>query len=248
MSEHSLISWTDSSWNPVTGCSKVSAGCEHCYAERFAERWRGIPGHPYEQGFDLRLWPDRLPLPLKWKKPHLVFVNSMSDLFHDDVPVEFIREVFSVMNRADRHVFQVLTKRPARLTEVAPMLQWSPNIWLGVTVESQRYVERVDLLRQVPAAVRFISAEPLLTPLVSLDLSGIGWLIAGGESGHGRRPLDAEWVRSLRDQCAEAHVRFFFKQWGHERGRREAPILDGRSWRELPLPTCTFQLDLADTA
>ena len=172
MSERSAISWTEASWNPVTGCTKVSAGCAHCYAERFAERWRGIPGHPYEQGFDLKLWPDRLELPLRWKAPRMIFVNSMSDLFHEAVPLSFIEQVFATMAAARRHTFQVLTKRSRRLAEVADSLDWPANVWVGVTVESDAFLARADELREVPAAVRFISAEPLLGPLGRLDVGG----------------------------------------------------------------------------
>src|SRR5215213_8556348 len=214
MADRSAIEWTESTWNPVTGCSKVSPGCAHCYAEAFAERWRGIPGHPYEQGFELRLWPERLEQPLRWRRPRMIFVNSMSDLFHEDIPLEFIERVFSVMGEASWHTFQVLTKRHERLAEFAPELEWHPNVWMGVSIENRRFVHRADYLRTVPAAVRFISAEPLLGPLDGLDLDGIDWLIAGGESGPRHRRIDPEWVRDLRDRCAIENVAFFFKQWG----------------------------------
>jgi protein gp37 len=214
MAEHSRIEWTDASWNPVTGCTKVSPGCAHCYAELFAERWRGLPGHPYERGFDLTLHPDRLPLPLRWRQPKRIFVNSMSDLFHPDVPREFIVAVFDVMVRASWHTFQVLTKRAERLADLAPTLPWPTNVWMGVSIENRRFVYRADLLRTVPAAVRFISAEPLLGPLTGLDLRGIDWLIAGGESGPKARPMHPEWVLDLRDRCRDSGVCFFFKQWG----------------------------------
>lgn len=235
MSENSAISWTNSSWNPVTGCTKVSAGCAHCYAERFAERWRGIPGHAYEQGFDLKLWPDRLQLPLRWRAPRMVFVNSMSDLFHDGVPEEYIRQVFDVMKQAERHTFQVLTKRSERMRQLADSLEWPANVWLGVTIESKDYVARADDLRQVPAAVRFISAEPLLGSLDSLDLVGIDWFIVGGESGPGRRRMRPEWAEQLRDKCREGQVAFYFKQWGGSRPAHEPPALDGEIWREMPV-------------
>jgi protein gp37 len=193
VAENSKIEWTEATWNPVTGCHKVSPGCAHCYAETFAERFRGVPGHPYEQGFDLRLWPERLGVPRRWKRPRLVFVNSMSDLFHEDVPEDFIAEVFAVMEEAGHHRFQVLTKRHERVAELAPRLPWPGNVWMGVSIENRRFVHRADYLRLVPAAVRFISAEPLLGPLDGLDLDGIDWLIAGGESSgaslrHGGRP------------------------------------------------------------
>jgi protein gp37 len=187
MAEHSRIEWTSASWNPVTGCDQVSPGCAHCYAKTFAERWRGIPGHPYEQGFDLRLWSDRLELPLRWRKPKLIFVNSMSDLFHEGIPDAYVAAVFDVMARADQHVFQVLTKRHDRLAELAPRLPWPENVWMGVSIENRRFVDRADRLREVPAAVRFISAEPLLGRLEGLDLTGIDWLM-GRPVAEGRRP------------------------------------------------------------
>ncbi len=183
MAAGSAIEWTDATWNPVTGCTQVSPGCDHCYALTFAERFRGVPDHPYEQGFDLRLWPQRLDLPLKWKKPRRIFVNSMSDLFHADVPEEFVRRVFDTMVRADRHTYQILTKRPQRLARLGQSLPWPPHIWIGVSVESNAYAWRADYLRQVPAAVRFISAEPLLGPVDELNLEGLHWVITGGESG-----------------------------------------------------------------
>ncbi len=218
----------------MTGCSKVSPGCAHCYAETFAERWRGIPGHPYEQGFDLRLWPNRLDQPLRWRRPRMIFVNSMSDLFHEDIPEGYLRDVFDVMAAAHHHTFQVLTKRHDRLADLAPMLTWSPNIWMGVSIENRRFVHRADRLREVPAAVRFISAEPLLGPLEGLELGGIHWLIAGGESGPGHRPVKAEWVRDLRDRCLAEDVAFFFKQWGGRRPKTGGRQLDGRAWDEMP--------------
>lgn len=234
MSANSAIEWTEATWNPVTGCDKVSPGCAHCYAETFAERWRGIPGHPYEQGFDLRLWPERLNHPLRWKRARMIFVNSMSDLFHERVPDAFIRSVFDVMETANHHTYQVLTKRPKRLLELAPSLPWLSNVWIGVSIENRRFVERADALREIPAAVRFISAEPLLGPLEGLDLSGINWLIAGGESGSGHRPVHADWIRKLRDQCVTDDVAFFFKQWGGTRPKSGGRALDGRTWDEMP--------------
>lgn len=234
MADNSRIEWTEATWNPVTGCNKVSPGCAHCYAETFAERWRGIPGHPYEQGFELRLWPERLSVPLKWKRPRVVFVNSMSDLFHGDIPEDYIAEVFDVMRRAHWHTFQVLTKRHDRLAEIADRLTWPPNVWMGVSIENRRFVHRADALRKVPAAVRFISAEPLLGPLEQLDLRDIHWLIAGGESGPKHRPVKAEWVRQLRDQCEAEQVAFFFKQWGGHRPKAGGRLLDGRQHDEMP--------------
>lgn len=236
MSDRSAIEWTEATWNPVTGCSKVSPGCAHCYAEAFAERWRGVPGHPYEQGFDLRLWPDRLEQPLRWTRPRMIFVNSMSDLFHEDVPVEYIAEVFDVMVRAERHTFQILTKRHERLAELAPELPWPENVWMGVSIENRRFVHRADFLRTVPAAVRFISAEPLLGPLEGLDLTGIHWLISGGESGPRHRPVEIEWLRDLRDRCQQESVAYFFKQWGGRRPKSGGRVLDGRTWDQMPEP------------
>lgn len=234
MSDKSTIEWTDATWNPVTGCTEVSPGCDHCYARTFAERFRGVKGHPYEQGFDLKLWPERLDLPLQWKKPRRIFVNSMSDLFHRDIPDYYIESVFSTMCKADHHVFQVLTKRSARLAKLAPRLPWPSNIWVGVSIETIKYKWRADHLRQVPAEVRFISAEPLLGPLGELVLTGIDWLIVGGESGPANRPCNPEWVRQLRDRAQECDVAFFFKQWGGRTPKSGGRELDGRTWDEYP--------------
>lgn len=234
MAAHSAIEWTEASWNPSTGCSEVSPGCAHCYAKTFAERWRGVEGHPYEQGFDLKLWHDRVGLPLTWKRPKLIFVNSMSDLFHEAIPFDFIASVFRTMVAADHHVFQVLTKRHERLAELAPDLLWPANVWMGVTIENRRFVDRADFLRKVPAAVRFISAEPLLGPLDGLDLHDIDWLIAGGESGPRHRRCDPEWIRALRDRCVAEDVAFFMKQWGGHRPKSKGRELDGRTWDEMP--------------
>jgi len=236
MADRSAIEWTEATWNPVTGCSKVSPGCAHCYAETFAERWRGIPGHAYEQGFDLRLWPERLDQPLRWKRSRTIFVNSMSDLFHEDVPENFIAEVFDVMLRAPRHTFQILTKRHERLAGLAPSLPWPSNVWMGVSIENRRFVHRADYLRQVPAAVRFISAEPLLGPLEGLDLRGVDWLIAGGESGPRHRRVDEAWAIELRDRCVAEGVAFFFKQWGGHRPKSNGRKLGGRYWDDMPTP------------
>jgi protein gp37 len=240
MSEKSNIEWTEATWNPVTGCTKVSPGCAHCYAETFAERFRGVAGHPYEQGFDLRLWPERLRLPKSWTRPRLIFVNSMSDLFHEDIPLAFVQDVFKTMKEADWHVFQVLTKRPERALELADELPWPNNVWMGVSVENQRWTSRVDVLRRIPAKTRFLSCEPLLGP-VELDLLQIDWVIVGGESGPRARPMAAEWATSIRDQCEEARVPFFFKQWGTfdetgvRRGKQKSGRrLDGRIWNAMP--------------
>ncbi|MCP9491412.1 MAG: phage Gp37/Gp68 family protein [Solirubrobacteraceae bacterium MAG38_C4-C5] len=242
MSDNSAIEWTEATWNPVTGCSKVSPGCAHCYAETFAERWRGVPGHSYEQGFDLRLWPERLEQPLRWKRPRMIFVNSMSDLFHEDIPVDYLLDVFGVMRAAEQHTFQVLTKRHERLRQLAPLLPWPPNVWMGVSIENRRFVDRADALRETPAAVRFISAEPLLGPLDGLDLSEIDWLIAGGESGPHHRPPSIDWLRELRDRCVDDRVAFFFKQWGGPRPKSGGRELDGRTWNEMPMPGHAFVL------
>ena len=240
MSEKSAIEWTDATWNPVTGCTQVSPGCAHCYAKTFAERFEGVPGHPYEKGFALTPRPDRIDQPLLWKQPRMIFVNSMSDLFHEGIEDGFVEEVFDVMRQANWHTFQVLTKRSERLAELAPRLPWPKNIWMGVSVENQRWTTRIDDLRHVKAAVRFLSCEPLLGPL-DLDLRGIHWVIVGGESGARARPMKPEWARSIREQCAEADVPFFFKQWGahNESGQRlskkkSGRLLDGRTWDMLP--------------
>lgn len=234
MSDGSAIEWTDATWNPVRGCTKISPGCKHCYAETFAERFRGVPGHPFEQGFDLRLVPDALQLPLRWKASRRVFVNSMSDLFHEDVPTDYILRVFDVIRRAGQHQFQILTKRSERLVAVCAGIKLPPNAWLGVSVENQKYTTRISDLRKVKAAVRFLSVEPLLGPIKNLRLSGIHWVIVGGESGHHARPMDAAWVRSIRDQCRRADVPFFFKQWGGTRKKLAGRVLDGRTWDEMP--------------
>jgi protein gp37 len=239
MSDHSSIEWTDATWNPIRGCTKVSPGCTHCYAETFAERFRGVPGHPYEQGFDLRLVPHKLEEPLRWVKPRMVFVNSMSDLFHEEVPDEYILRVIGIMQRANWHTYQVLTKRAVRMRSLLQThLRFAaelPHIWWGVSVENRKHgLPRIDELRAAPAAVRFLSIEPLLEDLGTIDLSGISWVIVGGESGRGSRPMDKEWVRSIRDQCMKAQVRFFFKQWGGVRKKQAGRELDGQTYDEFP--------------
>ncbi|MCC7480067.1 MAG: phage Gp37/Gp68 family protein [Hyphomicrobiales bacterium] len=235
MSLNSPIEWTDATWNPVTGCTQVSAGCDHCYALAFAERFRGVPNHPYEQGFDLRLWPERLSLPLSWRKPQRIFVNSMSDLFHSGVPDEFIRSVFDTMVQADHHIYQILTKRPQRLAKLAPSLPWPDHIWIGVSIESNEAVWRADFLRKVPAAVRFISAEPLIGPIDQVNLDGIHWVITGGESGAHHRYCDPEWVREVRDHCLRKEIAYFHKQWGGRTSKTGGRELDGRTWDEIPM-------------
>ena len=234
MAEHTTIEWTDATWNPVRGCTKISPGCKNCYAERFAERFRGVKGHPFEQGFDLRLVPGKIGEPLRWKTPQRIFVNSMSDLFHDKVPLEYIKDVFDVMNRADWHQYQVLTKRAERLEELSRELPWAPHIWMGVSVENKDYLWRIDHLRRTRAHIKFLSIEPLIGPLGKINLRGIDWVIAGGESGPRARPMDAAWVRDVRDQCVRAGVSFFFKQWGGVQKKRHGRFLEGRTWDEMP--------------
>jgi protein gp37 len=239
MAEHSAIEWTDATWNPVRGCTKISPGCKHCYAETFAERFRGVPDHPYEQGFDLRLVPEKLAEPLRWQSPKMVFVNSMSDLFHDGVPDDYIQAVAEVMVKANWHTYQVLTKRSARMASLLKeKLRFAANakhIWWGVSVENRRYgFPRISDLRGSPAAVRFLSVEPLLEGLGQIHLDGIHWVIVGGESGHGARPLKKEWVTSIRDQCSEVGVPFFFKQWGGVRKKKTGRALDGKLYNGFP--------------
>ena len=238
MSHKSTIEWTNSTWNPVTGCTKISAGCDHCYAERFSERFRGVEGHPYEPGFDLTLRPGRLDHPRRWRRPQLIFVNSMSDLFHKNIPTEYIESVFDTMERADWHIYQVLTKRSSLMRRfvrerygdrTAP-----PHIWLGVSIENAEALTRLRHLKQTNASVRFVSFEPLLGPPGAVNLENIHWVIAGGESGPGARPVQPEWVRNLRDQCQAQDVAFFFKQWGGRTPKAGGNSLDGRQWQEYP--------------
>lgn len=242
MSDNSKIEWTDATWNPIRGCTEISSGCANCYAKTHAERFRGVPGHPFEQGFDLRLVPEKLPEPFRWKTPRKIFVNSMSDLFHEDVSMDYIRDVATVMNRANWHVYQVLTKRSDRMREALSTTlreySESPNIWWGVSVENRKQgLPRVDHLRTAPAAMRFLSIEPLLEDLGTVDFSGIDWVIVGGESGAGARPMNESWVISLRDQCKDAGVPFFFKQWGGFRKSKTGRMLDGRFYDEYPAVT-----------
>jgi protein gp37 len=255
MSDKSAIEWTDATWNPVTGCTKISPGCAHCYAETFAERFRGVAGHPFQQGFDIKLRPERLSLPLKWKDPRRIFVNSMSDLFHEAVPNEFIKQIFETMRRASQHIFQVLTKRPERMLDwtrsnfLADSVGdnsrgvWPAHIWLGVSVENQRYTTRIKYLQQTPALIRFLSVEPLLGPvnLEGSSLQDIQWVIVGGESGQRARRVKLEWVLNIREQCEKYNVPFFFKQWGayDPSGKRVGKkvagrMLEGRTWNEMP--------------
>src|SRR3954466_11395522 len=239
LSLNSKIEWTDATWNPIRGCTKISPGCEHCYAETFAERFRGVAGHPYEQGFDLRLVPEKLAEPLRWQTPKMIFVNSMSDLFHKDVPEEYVEAVCRTMERANWHTYQVLTKRSSRLRNMLQTrLQFAaslPHIWWGVSVEDKAHgLPRIEHLRQAPAAVRFLSVEPLLEDLGQVNLEGVHWMIVGGESGAGARPMQKEWVLSLRDQCERAGVPFFFKQWGGVRKSKTGRELDGKQYDGLP--------------
>jgi protein gp37 len=234
MATKSSIEWTESTWNPLTGCTKISPGCKHCYAERMAKRLHAMGQPNYANGFKLTLHPHSLEVPLGWKKPQMIFVNSMSDLFHKDVPVDFIQQVFDVMRRADWHTFQVLTKRAERLLEIDPQIDWPSNVWMGVSVENQDYKYRIDLLRQTHARTKFLSLEPLLGPLPRLNLRGINWVIVGGESGPGARPLLEEWVIDIRDQCRAKRVPFFFKQWGGVQKKRAGRLLQGETWSQMP--------------
>jgi protein gp37 len=239
MADKSTIEWTDATWNPVRGCTKISPGCKHCYAETFAERFRGVPGHPYEQGFDLRIVPEKLVEPLRWTSARMTFVNSMSDLFHKDVPDSYVSAVADVMRVANWHTYQVLTKRSDRLAEMlrGDLLKHAKesHIWWGVSVEDRKYgLPRIEDLRAAPAAVRFLSIEPLLEDIGTINLKGISWVIVGGESGHGARPMHPEWVRSIRDQCEDAGVQFFFKQWGGVHKSVAGRILDGQTYDDMP--------------
>src|SRR2546425_784142 len=234
MADHSSIEWTDATWNPVTGCSKISPGCKHCYAERMALRLLAMGQPRYRNGFSLTLQSDLIFQPLLWSMPRRIFVNSMSDLFHERIPLAYIQQVFSVIRQAHWHVFQVLTKRARRLQQLGGELNWPPNLWIGVSIETKEYLWRSGCLKRVPALTRFLSLEPLLGPLPTLDLADIHWVIVGGESGPGARPINAGWVRGIRDQCVAARVPFFFKQWGGVWKSRNGRRLDGRTWDEIP--------------
>ncbi len=239
MADKSPIEWTDATWNPVTGCTKITAGCDNCYAARFSERFRGVPGHPFESGFDLTLRPDRLMQPLAWSRSRMIFVNSMSDLFHKDVPKAYIAQVFDTMETADWHIYQVLTKRSSLLrnflneryrTRPAPR-----HMWFGVSVEDARASSRISHLRSANASIRFLSIEPLIGPVGKLDLKGISWVIVGGESGPGARDMDPRWAIDIRDQCLRAKVAFFFKQWGGRTPKARGRLLEGREWSQFPM-------------
>jgi len=234
MALKSAIEWTESTWNPVTGCTRQSAGCQHCYAERMARRLKAMGSPHYANGFRVTTHRESLELPLKWKRPQMIFVNSMGDLFHKEVPLKFIQEVFQVMVAAPQHQFQVLTKRSTRLHEIHKCLSWPSNVWMGVTVEDEDCRFRISDLRRTKAEIKFLSLEPLLGPLPKLNLRGIHWVIVGGESGPGARPMAPEWVGDIRDQCQEADVPFFFKQWGGFNKKKNGRLLDGRTWDQLP--------------
>lgn len=234
MSDKTSIEWTEATWNPVTGCTKISAGCKNCYAERLALRLQAMGQPNYANGFRVTLQDRMLDVPRKWKKSRTIFVNSMSDLFHTEVPTGYIQDVFAVMNEVSRHRYQVLTKRAERLLELDDELNWGEHIWMGVSVESSDVRSRIDCLRQTRAHVKFLSLEPLIGALPRLDLSGIDWVIVGGESGHGARPIKEEWVTDIRDQCVQAGVAFFFKQWGGVNKKRAGRLLQGRTWNEMP--------------
>ena len=235
MATNSHIEWTDCTWNPVTGCTKISPGCKHCYAERLAKRLKAMGQANYRNAFKLTLQPQMLELPLHWKSPKRIFVNSMSDLFHEDVPVDYIKKVFEIMGRAHWHQYQVLTKRSEHVLQLSKELNWAPQIWMGVSVESEKYSYRIDQLRQTAAHVKFLSLEPLLGPLTNLNLRGIDWAIVGGESGPGARPLESAWVTEIRDQCLKADVPFFFKQWGGVQKKKTGRTLEGRTWDQMPV-------------
>ena len=234
MAQNSKIEWTDGTWNFVTGCSKISPGCKNCYAARMANRLQAMGQENYRNGFEVTTHPHMLLKPFGWRTPKMIFVNSMSDLFHEDVPDGFIEKGFDVMQHADHHNYQVLTKRSQRLAELAPRLPWPENIWMGVSVETEDYLFRIDHLRETPAHIKFISFEPLLEPITDIDLTGIDWVIVGGESGPGARPMLKEWVTDIRDECLEASVPFFFKQWGGTRKKLTGRELDGRTWDQFP--------------
>lgn len=235
MAQNSRIEWTESTWNPVTGCTKISTGCKNCYAERMAKRLHAMRNNNYRNGFRTTMHPHVLEYPLKWKQSRTIFVNSMSDLFHRNVTTEFILQIFDVMQRASQHRFQVLTKRPERLLSLSQQLPWPENVWMGVTVETADYTYRIDHLRQTPAAVKFLSIEPLLGPIGNLNLDGINWVIVGGESGPGARPIERSWVTDIRDQCVGAKIPFFFKQWGGVNKKKNGRALEGKIYSQMPI-------------
>lgn len=235
MAQTSSIEWTEATWNPVTGCTKISAGCKFCYAERMSKRLNAMGLHQYRDGFKLTLQPQALDIPRRWKKPRVIFVNSMSDLFHKSVPLTYIKRVFAVMNECSQHQFQILTKRPERAAQIASRLNWSPNIWMGTSIEDERVMHRLAALQEIPAAIRFLSLEPLIGPLPHLNLNDIHWVIVGGESGPGSRPMHETWVTDIRDRCLKMNVPFFFKQWGGTNKKKSGRELLGQTWDEIPV-------------
>lgn len=237
MAQHSKIEWTESTWNPVTGCTKISAGCLHCYAERMAKRLCAMGNSHYRNGFKVTLHPEILEYPLRWKRPHTIFVNSMSDIFHEEVPDEYILQIFHIMNQAFWHRFQVLTKRSERLLAMNQLIHWTDNIWMGVTVENAEHAYRIDHLRNTQASVKFLSLEPLLGPLTNLSIEGIDWIIVGGESGPMARPIKEEWVREIHEHCIQHNIPFFFKQWGGVNKKKNGRMLDGQVWEQIPQKT-----------
>ena len=247
MANNSSIEWTESTWNPVTGCNKISPGCKFCYADRMAKRLKAMGSPNYQNGFKLALHEHVIYLPLAWKSPKTIFVNSMSDLFHEKIPLAFIKKVFDVMTEANWHTFQILTKRAERLQELAPKLPWPKNIWMGVSVENQEYTSRIKNLRTVPAAIRFLSVEPLIGKISRIDLRSIDWMIVGGESGPKSRPMNPDWVRVLRDKSVDKGVPFFFKQWGGTNKKKSGRMLDGRTWDEMPIPKLRYKKKLNQT-
>ncbi len=234
MAHNSLIEWTQSTWNPVTGCTKISIGCNNCYAERFAKRLQAAGVSQYINGFKVKIHPESFSIPLKWKKPRVIFVNSMSDLFHEEVPDDFIFRIFEIMKQANWHVFQILTKRSERMLQLSPKLDWQPNIWMGVTIETQDYIFRLEHLKKTKSSVKFISFEPLLSDIKNLRLKGIDWVIVGGESGPKSRPMKKEWVVNIRNSCIYQNIPFFFKQWGGFRKKVNGRLLEGKTWNEMP--------------
>jgi protein gp37 len=234
MSQKSKIEWTESSWNPITGCTKISSGCANCYAATFAKRLKAMGNPRYINGFNITIHEDLFERPLQWKKPQMIFVNSMSDLFHEDIPFEVIKSIFVTMNKANWHTFQILTKRAERLVKLAPDLNWTPNIWMGVSIEDKAALERCRLLKQTPAQVKFISAEPLIENINIIELDGIDWLIVGGESGHGSRPIEKDWILELKDKSHESGTAFFFKQWGGTNKAKSGSMLDGKEYKAYP--------------
>lgn len=235
MATKSKIEWTETTWNPITGCTKTSEGCKYCYAEMMAKRLHGMKNPRYKNKFNLTIHPDLIEQPLKWQKPKMIFVNSMSDLFHEDVDFNYIKEIFEVMNKASQHTFQVLTKRAERLANLAPSLDWPENVWQGVTVENKNYLHRIEKLKSIPAKIRFVSFEPLLGPIPEFELTSINWVIAGGESGPKSRPIDANWIRNIKNLCLKYNTPFFFKQWGGINKKQNGRTLDEEVWEEYPV-------------